>query len=142
MLLVSASHEWGRPVADPIRIQLKRTRGWRKPPNTVIVSRPSKWGNPFSVSQEDGEWSVVSSLVKDLAYEKYPTIVVKCDTREAAVKKAVELFHEALLIGDLNFEPADVRQELGGKNLACWCKAGDRCHADVLLAVANEMGAA
>ena len=33
----------------PKRIQLKRTKGWRKPENTVIVSRPGKWGNPFSV---------------------------------------------------------------------------------------------
>lgn len=24
-----------------------------------------------------------------------------------------------------------------GKNLACWCKADDPCHADVLLAIAN-----
>lgn len=27
--------------------------------------------------------------------------------------------------------------ELRGKNLACWCKPGERCHADVLLAMAN-----
>jgi hypothetical protein len=26
---------------------------------------------------------------------------------------------------------------LRGKNLACWCKLGDRCHADVLLKLAN-----
>jgi hypothetical protein len=27
---------------------------------------------------------------------------------------------------------------LRGKNLACWCKLGDPCHADVLLELANE----
>lgn len=27
--------------------------------------------------------------------------------------------------------------ELRGKNLACWCKPGDPCHADVLLKLAN-----
>ena len=32
----------------PIRIQRKRTKGWRMPPNTVYVGRPSKWGNPFN----------------------------------------------------------------------------------------------
>jgi hypothetical protein len=31
----------------PIRIQRKRTKGWRMPPNTVYVGRPAKWGNPF-----------------------------------------------------------------------------------------------
>lgn len=28
--------------------------------------------------------------------------------------------------------------ELRGKNLACWCKPDAACHADVLLALANE----
>lgn len=31
----------------PKRVQLRRTKGWRLPPNTVVVSRPTKWGNPF-----------------------------------------------------------------------------------------------
>ena len=31
----------------PKRIQRKRTKGWRMPPNTVYVGRGSKWGNPF-----------------------------------------------------------------------------------------------
>lgn len=35
----------------PIRIQLQRTKGWRKPENTVVVARPSRWGNPFRVSK-------------------------------------------------------------------------------------------
>jgi hypothetical protein len=26
---------------------------------------------------------------------------------------------------------------LRGKNLACWCKLGEPCHADVLLELAN-----
>ena len=33
----------------PERIQLKRTKGWRMPPNTVKVDRSTKWGNPFTV---------------------------------------------------------------------------------------------
>lgn len=36
----------------PKRIQLRRTKGWRKPPNTVVVARPSKWGNPFVLGCE------------------------------------------------------------------------------------------
>jgi len=31
----------------PERIQRKRTKGWKMPPNTVYVGRPTKWGNPF-----------------------------------------------------------------------------------------------
>ena len=33
----------------PKRIQRKRTKGWRMPPNTVYVGRPTKWGNPFLI---------------------------------------------------------------------------------------------
>ncbi len=29
----------------PERIQRKRTKGWRMPPNTVSVTRPGPWGN-------------------------------------------------------------------------------------------------
>ena len=28
-------------------------------------------------------------------------------------------------------------KELRGKNLACWCREGSPCHADVLLEIAN-----
>ena len=31
----------------PRRVQLSRRKGWRKPENTVVVARPSRWGNPF-----------------------------------------------------------------------------------------------
>lgn len=30
----------------------------------------------------------------------------------------------------------EIKRELRGKNLACWCKASP-CHADVLLEIAN-----
>ena len=30
-----------------------------------------------------------------------------------------------------------IRSELRGKNLSCWCKPSQVCHADVLLEVAN-----
>nr|WP_268825129.1 DUF4326 domain-containing protein [Mycobacteroides chelonae] len=33
----------------PERIQLRRTRGWRKPEGAIVVSRPSRWGNPFRI---------------------------------------------------------------------------------------------
>ena len=34
----------------PKRIQRKRTKGWKMPPNTVYIGRPSKWGNPYMVN--------------------------------------------------------------------------------------------
>ena len=32
----------------PVRIQRQRTKGWRKPKGAICVSRPSRWGNPFT----------------------------------------------------------------------------------------------
>lgn len=32
----------------------------------------------------------------------------------------------------------DIRKYLKGKNLACWCKLDQPCHADVLLKIANQ----
>ena len=37
-------------MTTPRRIQLRRTKGWRKPPGAVVVARPSKWGNPYPVA--------------------------------------------------------------------------------------------
>lgn len=37
---------------------------------------------------------------------------------------------------------ADIVKHLRGKNLACWCKAGTPCHADVLLSLANDQAQA
>lgn len=35
-------------MSEPMRIQRKRTKGWKMPPNTIYVGRGSKWGNPFT----------------------------------------------------------------------------------------------
>lgn len=35
----------------PKRIQLSRKKGWRKPEGAVVVARPTKWGNPFSIAE-------------------------------------------------------------------------------------------
>ena len=90
----------------PTRIQLKRTKGWRLPPNTVVVSRPSKWGNPFKVGR-DGNAQVCVEAYRELV-------------RSNAIR-----MHQ-------------IRHELEGKSLACWCGLGEPCHADVLLQIANE----
>lgn len=94
-------------MSQPQRIQRKRTKGWRMPPNTVYVGRGSKWGNPFTVANYGRE-------------------------------KAVQMFRD--YIGHPNsphgFEFEEIEQ-LRGKNLACWCREDQPCHADVLLEYAN-----
>lgn len=36
-------------MTAPIRIQRKRTKGWKMPPNTVCVTRPGRWGNQWRI---------------------------------------------------------------------------------------------
>jgi hypothetical protein len=52
--------------------------------------------------------------------------------------ECVAKYRTALDKGELPFDAADVRRELGGRDLACWCPPGEPCHADVLLEVANR----
>jgi Domain of unknown function (DUF4326) len=102
----------------PERIQLKRTKGWRKPEGAVVVSRPTRWGNPFRVGAElDFPFSeVFGTVVRDQAH-------------------AVEIF--AIYARITSGYGLLAQRELQGKDLACWCKPADPCHADVLLEVAN-----
>jgi hypothetical protein len=37
----------------PERIRLSRAKGWRKPVGAAVVSRPSRWGNPFPVDGDE-----------------------------------------------------------------------------------------
>ncbi len=52
---------------QPVRIQRKRSRGWKMPENTVYVGRPTKWGNGFSVTGEKGHWFVLNKLDQPVA---------------------------------------------------------------------------
>ncbi|HEX3335267.1 MAG TPA: DUF4326 domain-containing protein [Jatrophihabitans sp.] len=94
----------------PKRIQLRRTQGWRKPEGTIVVARPSRWGNPFRIGPA-GEGGL---------------------TREQAVRA----FAQWLRAHPDHVRA--VRAELAGHDLACWCPLDAPCHADVLLQVANE----
>ena len=106
----------------PIRIQRKRTKGWKMPPNTVYVGRPTKWGNPFK-----GEDAV-----------KYYKL-----TAEYLIARDLNSAGPAKLEGhewDLRCFSRRGLKKLRGKNLACWCPLDKPCHADVLLKLANKGG--
>lgn len=50
-------------------------------------------------------------------------------------EQAVNLFRQ--YIGKA-YDIDEIKEDLKGKNLACFCKIGEACHADVLLQIANE----
>ncbi len=52
--------------------------------------------------------------------------------------QAISAYRRDLLAGKLKVTVADVRRELAGRDLACWCRLDEACHADVLIEIANE----
>ena len=108
----------------PKRIQWQRgVKRSRKRPNTVIVTRRSRWGNPFVLDKNLEAGSEI--------YRRHRICTV-VPTREDAItcywlhmKNSPDLQEKA-------------RRELKGCDLACSCKLDEECHADILLAIANS----
>lgn len=94
----------------PRRIQRKRTSGWRLPENTVCVDRTSRYGNPHRIGHcpTCGDYHTRSEAIEEFRAE--------CADPEVTAR---------------------IREYLRGKNLACWCRLDQACHADVLLEIAN-----
>ena len=109
------------------RVQRRRTRGWRMPENTTVVSRPSRWGNPYAL----GDPGIPDRAAAVATFKR----LLELRQRDPALPSA-ELFPGQ---GIPEYPSTDeIRLELRGRNLACWCPAGEPCHVDVLLAIANE----
>lgn len=101
-------------MTKPKRIQRKRTKGWQMPRNTVSVTRPGKWGNPFETALE------FSEACKECA-----------ELRHVPEKMDFEKGQRILWM-------LEHIEELRGKNLACFCQLDKPCHCDVLLEIANR----
>lgn len=52
-----------------MRVQRKRTRGFKMPQNAVYVGRPTKWGNPYKVGV-DGDLAAVIVKYREWLKEK------------------------------------------------------------------------
>jgi len=113
----------------PKRIQRRRTKGWKMPPNTVYVGRPTIFGNPFIVCA--GGWTREEAL--DLFRRLLKSSLGIPTNRPSKVCRGEEL----PLPTHYGYIPAERVAELRGKDLACWCRLDQPCHADVLLEIAN-----
>ncbi|HXF53602.1 MAG TPA: DUF4326 domain-containing protein [Hyphomicrobiaceae bacterium] len=101
---------------------MRRSKGWRKPANTVYVGRPSQWGNPFRPGDKHPEHGRPMRRAEAVALYR------KALTRP---KSALNARLDPRCTLDA------VKRELAGRNLACWCSLVGPCHADVLLDIAN-----
>lgn len=119
-------------MVRPVRMQVSRKAGFNLQQAShainglpaTLVTRPGRWGNPFSI---------------DAVAVRYGL------DRAAAQAKAVAMAADWLRgTLDPSLSPGDppsrdsIRRELGGHNLACWCRPGTPCHADVLIELAND----
>lgn len=151
----------------PIRVQMTRHKKWRpEHPTAVRIDRNTKWGNPFRIGhaqlrfpREDGreQWEFEGRLHKrsgerhafhhgDYTLREDGSKLYRVtwhDVRDATVEECVALYREQMTgnVDLLKFpyesRVEEIRRELAGRDLACWCKPGDPCHGDVLLELAN-----
>jgi len=113
----------------PVRIQRKRTLGWRMPANTVYVGRGSKWGNPF----------VVGEAIKDqMNFAMFLWMGIPSNAWENNQPMTLDQVMSSYRRFVPEYPSMYPTWKLKGKNLACWCRLDQPCHADILLEVANR----
>ena len=93
----------------PKRIRASRRKGDRAPTGSVLVARPTRWGNPF-------DWKHLGKPEAVRAYREWLL-------RDRA---GMQLLERA-------------RGELAGNDLRCWCALDEPCHADVLIELVNRI---
>lgn len=109
----------------PQRIQRSRAKGYNMQQESlklnglpaVSVTRPGKYGNPFRLA-----WSNV----------KQEMWLLDCRGTIEECLQEFENYVKSKLIADPKF-----LDQLRGKNLACFCKPSEKCHADILLHYSN-----
>ena len=116
----------------PVRVQRKRTKGYKMPPNTKSVTRPGKFGNPYKIGMHN-VWdikdlktgkSLKNYLIEKNGENKYHDVedVLLAYRQKISASQAMQRL---------------IKHYLKGKNLACFCPLDKPCHADILLEVAN-----
>jgi len=139
-------------MTKPIRIQLRRTKGWRLDKTSlalnglpaVRVARPSIWGNPFCPASDahDFQSKIITQppcfCLVDSWWE--PAGVVQMYRQWLTGVEIRDAETDEVIDSDVLPKPPSLSLlwKLRGKNLACWCPLDRPCHADVLLELANE----
>ena len=113
----------------PQRMQLSRKAGYNLQAASLAlnglpgrrITRPGKWGNPFTidaVAKETGLDRAGAQAEAVARHGRWMCGEIEADRPRPSVEK--------------------IRAELGGKNLACWCREGTPCHVETLIKLAND----
>lgn len=115
-------------MVSPVRIQRRRTKGWRavdassNPNGYVFIGRGSGYGNSWSIGSTG--WIVLpGGWIDRRPHEPL--------TREQAIASFINAKTH-----DIEFL-RQIRKDLVGKDVMCWCRLDQACHGDWLLEVAN-----
>jgi hypothetical protein len=129
-------------------IQRKRTKGWKSPPNTIYVGRPSIWGNPFTVIPGLYKTWYVFFEGKSTSGE----FTTKLDAQAEAVRLFEKWFDDS--IAEIGTELYNFREKYSWKGfqlatvaphllrrkfLSCWCSLDEPCHRTIILRYANRL---
>lgn len=125
-------------MSDPVRLQLSRRRGFdlqalSRATNdlpAVKVTRPGRFGNPFS-----RETAIESGHATEATWQ---ACVVECFRDWLGPSQSGRDWWQGPQSDERRKAIIEGLLTLRGKNLACWCKPGAPCHADVLLELANR----
>lgn len=140
-------------MSNPIRIQRKRTKGFRlqeqSPDGAPVVSvaRPGKWGNPFRCV---GNEIIVES--KNIYFPHFKKVCIgdnaeaaslfelTCEGATNTIAREYGVSHAVMM--DIHHHMERLRllpfHELKGKHIACFCAVGEPCHGDYILKRANK----
>lgn len=96
--------------------------------DAVYVGRPTAWGNPWRIVGARGRWFVID--------DNEQVCAGPFRAKRDAAAEAVDRYRKRMAHNECRRDAA--RAKLAGRDLACWCPLDMPCHADVLLAVAND----
>lgn len=129
------------------RIQRKRTKGWKMPPNTVYVGRPSQWGNEYRVGDSGCNDVLYTAEVAVDLFKHYQAPLMDlqplrgknlacwCPVYECSfchAKYGEEDIREGMRCFNNLSKPGSGAFRCGGTATRV------QCHADVLLDLANK----
>lgn len=149
-----------------VRIQRRRTPGWRMPAGAIYVGRPSRWGNPWPVGYEGDvqPWLALALGQRgDEAGRRAAAVIAfrwwmaddgspfpvagvtpgpgDLEYADGTTRHITDLPAAMGMLmlgrGPIVVPPRPDLAPLRGHDLACYCPLDQPCHADVLLELAN-----
>ena len=100
----------------PLRVQRRRTKGFKLPPGTCCVTRPGKWGNPYDTAEKFRE--VLEAILGVSGQSQFHETDLNALSNMVAIARDIK--------------------KLRGFKLACFCDLDKPCHADILAEHANK----